>query len=435
MLWGLVNLVRPTGKLWVNTRRQAGRLLAISFGVLLLGVILDPASADEEEQLAAPSETTTTAEETTTVASTSTTSSSSTTSTSPTTTTIPLPPIPQANLVFAPLASGPSGDPSAPLESGAEAVTIVSITDGDTVDVRLADGSTDTVRLIGINSPESNECFAAEAGVVLSILAPVGSEVGLTVDVTDRDQFDRLLRYVWVGTMSVNQEMVRRGAAIAREYAPDTAMASALEQAQAAAQQEQLGLWHPTACGPSAGSNVTVVQVEADAPGDDNNNLNQEWVQVQNHDALGVDLTGWVLRDESSSNRYQFPSGFVIAAAPATVFVYTGCGDNSDSALYWCSNGAVWNNEGDTAMLLDQHGNVVHSFAYVPPTTTTTAPPPTTATTSGGGNCHPSYPTVCIPPPPPDLDCGEISFRRFDVTGSDPHGFDGDDDGVGCESG
>jgi micrococcal nuclease len=44
-----------------------------------------------------------------------------------------------------------------------------------------------------------------------------------------------------------------------------------------------------------------------------------------------------------------------------------------------------------------------------------------------------SYPTVCIPPPPPDLDCGEIPYRRFPVTGADPHRFDGDHDGIGCE--
>lgn len=48
--------------------------------------------------------------------------------------------------------------------------------------------------------------------------------------------------------------------------------------------------------------------------------------------------------------------------------------------------------------------------------------------------CDPSYPTVCIPPPPPDLDCGDISFRNFAVRGSDPHGFDREGDGVGCES-
>jgi micrococcal nuclease len=52
-----------------------------------------------------------------------------------------------------------------------------------------------------------------------------------------------------------------------------------------------------------------------------------------------------------------------------------------------------------------------------------------------GGNCSPSYPTVCIKPPPPDLDCGDIPYRRFKVLPPDPHNFDGDGDGVGCESG
>ena len=54
-------------------------------------------------------------------------------------------------------------------------------------------------------------------------------------------------------------------------------------------------------------------------------------------------------------------------------------------------------------------------------------------TSRDSGECDPAYPTVCIPPPPPDLDCGEITFRRFKVLPPDPHGFDGDKDGIGCE--
>jgi micrococcal nuclease len=54
------------------------------------------------------------------------------------------------------------------------------------------------------------------------------------------------------------------------------------------------------------------------------------------------------------------------------------------------------------------------------------------------GNCEASYPDVCIPPPPPDLDCGQIAFKRFRVVyttpSPDPHRFDGDRDGIGCES-
>jgi len=48
--------------------------------------------------------------------------------------------------------------------------------------------------------------------------------------------------------------------------------------------------------------------------------------------------------------------------------------------------------------------------------------------------CDPSYPEFCIPPYPPDLDCGEIQFANFKVIPPDPHGFDGDRDGIGCES-
>ena len=49
-------------------------------------------------------------------------------------------------------------------------------------------------------------------------------------------------------------------------------------------------------------------------------------------------------------------------------------------------------------------------------------------------NCDPSYPDVCIPSPPPDLDCKDIPHRNFRVVGSDPHRFDRDKDGIGCES-
>jgi len=50
------------------------------------------------------------------------------------------------------------------------------------------------------------------------------------------------------------------------------------------------------------------------------------------------------------------------------------------------------------------------------------------------GACDPAYPTVCIPPPPPDIDCGDIRYRNFKVLPPDPHRFDGDEDGLGCET-
>lgn len=61
-----------------------------------------------------------------------------------------------------------------------------------------------------------------------------------------------------------------------------------------------------------------------------------------------------------------------------------------------------------------------------------------TFSTTQPTNCSASYPTVCIPPPPPDLDCSQIPYRNFSVIytvpNPDPHHFDGDHDGIGCET-
>jgi len=69
-----------------------------------------------------------------------------------------------------------------------------------------------------------------------------------------------------------------------------------------------------------------------------------------------------------------------------------------------------------------------------PPPTDVPPPPPATPTSPRAG-CDAAYPTVCIPSPPPDLDCGDIPYRRFTVLAPDPHRFDSDNDGIGCESG
>ena len=48
-------------------------------------------------------------------------------------------------------------------------------------------------------------------------------------------------------------------------------------------------------------------------------------------------------------------------------------------------------------------------------------------------NCSSAYPERCIPPPPPDLDCEDITQRNFLVLPPDPHKFDPDKNGIGCE--
>jgi micrococcal nuclease len=207
---------------------------------------------------------------------------------------------------------------------------VVSVTDGDTIRVRMPDGTNEPVRLIGIDAPEDGSLLDQQATDYLEELV-LGEDVRMVVDVSDRDRFERLLRYVYAGDLFVNEEMVRAGLAIAKRYKPDIAMALVLEAAQRRAEQGALGLF----------------------------------------------------------------SGVATTVPPTTT--------------------------------------------TRPPTTTTTTQPPTTtttmaATTTAPANCHSSYPDFCIPSPPPDLNCGDISFKNFTVLPPDPHGFDGNNDGVGCES-
>ena len=124
----------------------------------------------------------------------------------------------------------------------AEIATVISVTDGDTFRIRFPQGSEDRVRLIGIDAPEDGSAFAAAATTHLENLV-LGEEVRLVVDVSDRDQFGRLLRYAYVGDLFVNEAMVRAGLAVAKRYPPDTAMAEILEAAQVIAEQGLVGLF------------------------------------------------------------------------------------------------------------------------------------------------------------------------------------------------
>jgi micrococcal nuclease len=68
------------------------------------------------------------------------------------------------------------------------------------------------------------------------------------------------------------------------------------------------------------------------------------------------------------------------------------------------------------------------------PSSVPTSKPTPVMTSEPSGNCDPAYPDVCIKPPPPDLDCEDIEHQGFKVLPPDPHRFDSNGDGIGCES-
>jgi micrococcal nuclease len=247
-------------------------------------------------------------------------------------------------------------------QPAAISATVLFVIDGDTIEVFL-EGRNDRLRLLGIDAPELGECGYHEARSALVDLVD-GIDVRLEADVSDRDQFGRLLRYVWVGDVLVNEVLVSQGAAIARRYPPDTALAQRLETAQTEARAAARGLWSEDMCGPVASMSLEISAINYDAPGDDNLNLNGEWIEIANVGAVRVDLTGWAVKDESSTNRYLFSRGFGLDPG-VTVRLHTGCGADTATAIYWCNTGsAVWNNSGDTVFLLDPAGNIALSRSY-----------------------------------------------------------------------
>lgn len=119
--------------------------------------------------------------------------------------------------------------------------TVTRVVDGDTV--ILSNG--EYVRYIGIDTPEifpQVECYA-EAAVERNKELVEGKTVRLIRDVSDRDKFDRLLRYVFVDGVFVNQVLVEEGFALAVVYPPDLAHASDFTSAQNAAHSLNKGVW------------------------------------------------------------------------------------------------------------------------------------------------------------------------------------------------
>jgi large subunit ribosomal protein L20 len=87
-----------------------------------------------------------------------------------------------------------------------------------------------------------------------------------------------------------------------------------------------------------------------------------EYVRLTNGTSSPVDLSGWTLRDSATKHSYTFPA-FTLAPG-AEVQLWTKQGTDDEANLYWGNRSAIWNNEGDTAFLVDAAGNEVTSYSY-----------------------------------------------------------------------
>lgn len=133
--------------------------------------------------------------------------------------------------------------------SGADLVEarVVRVVDGDTINVEI-DGVEYRVRYIGVDTPETKhptlgvEPFGPEASQANEELV-AGKTVLLEKDVSETDQYGRLLRYVYVGDLMVNEELLRRGLARVATFPPDVKYVDRFLSLQRQAQAAGLGMW------------------------------------------------------------------------------------------------------------------------------------------------------------------------------------------------
>ncbi len=120
-------------------------------------------------------------------------------------------------------------------------VKVVRVIDGDTIEI--AGGA--HVRYIGIDTPETypEEEFYGPEAKAKNIELVEGKLVTLEKDVSETDRYGRLLRYVYVGDVFVNGELVCLGYAEAVSYPPDTRYQWQLEQLEKEAKAAKLGIW------------------------------------------------------------------------------------------------------------------------------------------------------------------------------------------------
>ena len=225
------------------------------------------------------------------------------------------------------------------------------IVDGDTVDLR--DGR--TVRYIGLNTPERDQPYYNEAKEANRRLVE-GKTVALEWDVETVDQYGRNLAYIWVDGVMANREIVWLGFANAYTVPPNVRYEAEIRAAEQDARENERGLW--------AGSEAAlkIVQIEADAPGSDNDNPNGEWIEVTNEGDTSVQMNGYSLKDEAN-HIYTF-SNFTLPSGQS-FRLYSGEGRDSPTELYWGYSGeSVWNNDGDAAFLRDAEGALVDSYSY-----------------------------------------------------------------------
>jgi endonuclease YncB( thermonuclease family) len=275
---------------------------------------------------------------------------------------------------------------------------VTFIADGDTIRVHMPGSrAVKTIRFTGINAMELHryskyanrrrgECHGVAAtAVVQQAIKRSHGTVRLGDQRADSKSGERLRRSVWAHYggrwHDIAKMELEKGLVLWLPNGVEWAHNREYHRLAARAAAARKGLYDPTSCGKGPNDDLALrMWVNWDATGNDDQNLNDEWVQLLNDGNRRLPLKGWWLRDSwlnwakaPSGKRvpgYPFPNAASIPAG-GSIRVHVGCGHNSATDFYWCQKTSAFENVttdsnalGDGGYLFDPQGDLRTSSIY-----------------------------------------------------------------------
>ncbi len=232
---------------------------------------------------------------------------------------------------------------------------VTNVIDGDTI--VTSDGM--RIRYIGLNTPEKGQKYYQEA-LEFNRKLVQGKEIFIEFDEEKIDSFGRSLAYVYVqqeNPVFVNEAILKTGFAMEFYRSPNGKYRKILKRAEEEAKRQGLHLFQPS---PYQNS-LVVYDFQYDAEGDDNQNINGEWIVLGNTSSDPIHLQDFYFYDESF-HQYIFPE--IILESGKSIKIFTGSGENTDQFIYAGFSSPIWNNSGDSFILYDFEHRYVLEESY-----------------------------------------------------------------------
>ncbi|MEX2053273.1 MAG: lamin tail domain-containing protein [Candidatus Paceibacterota bacterium] len=255
----------------------------------------------------------------------------------------------------------PTTSPTPVIAPVSKFIEVMKIQDGDTV--QLVDGK--FLRLISIDAPEKEDFYYQEASDRLAELV-LNKVVRLEKDVSETDNFGRLLRHIYMNDAFVGLEMLRGGYARVLTIPPDTKYSSEFKAAEAEAKANKLGIWSQEdeketkekVEGVSAATTGKVVINEIAWAGTTAQALD-EWIELYNTEKYDINLDGWTLKSGDNSPNMTLEG--VVSAGKYYLIERTDddtiTTQEADIATSFGAGGL--NNDGEMLILSDAKGKIM----------------------------------------------------------------------------